>query len=70
MSVVSANLFIDKKGKLMKVMCVFCEGVFDGDTMVCPECKDYKGLMPLGSAITYLELDPVEWADYLGDGYR
>ena len=53
----------------MKVMCVFCESVFDG-VMVCPECNDYKGLMSLGSAITYLELDPNDWAEYLGDGYR
>jgi|688.fasta_scaffold88247_7 hypothetical protein len=54
----------------MKLMCVFCESVFDGNIQVCPECNDYKGLMTLGSAITYLELDPIEWADYLGDGYR
>jgi hypothetical protein len=54
----------------MKLMCVFCETVFENGTFVCHECNDYKGLMPLGSAITYLELDPNEWADYLGHGYR
>jgi len=54
----------------MKTMCVFCENVYSAGVMVCQECQDYKGLMPLGSAITYLELDPSEWADYLGDGYR
>lgn len=70
MSVATANLEITKKGKLMKKMCVFCETVYSADVMVCQECRDYKGLMPLGSAITYLELDPTEWADYLGDGYR
>ena len=54
----------------MKLMCVFCETVFENGTFVCTECNDYKGLMTLGSAITYLELDPIEWADYLGEGYR
>jgi hypothetical protein len=54
----------------MKLMCVFCESVFDKSVQVCNECNDYKGLMPLGSAITYLELDPTEYADYVGYGYR
>jgi len=54
----------------MNKMCVFCENVYSSGVMVCQECQDYKGLMPLGSAITYLELDPNDWVDYLGDGYR
>lgn len=54
----------------MSKMCVFCENVYSAGVMVCQECNEYKGLMPLGSAITYLELDPNDWVDYLGDGYR
>lgn len=51
-------------------MCVYCEGVFTSDTVVCPTCDELDGLMPLASAITYLDLDPVDYAEYLGYGYR
>ncbi len=42
-------------------MCVFCESVFPDTTYVCSECDDYKGLMPLGQAIKYLNLDPNDY---------
>jgi hypothetical protein len=42
----------------MDKMCVYCEGVFTSDTVVCPNCNEYDGLMPLDNAIEYLNLDP------------
>jgi hypothetical protein len=39
-------------------MCVYCEGVFTADTIVCPNCDEYKGLVPLSQGIEYLNLDP------------
>lgn len=44
----------------MDVMCVFCEGVFV-EVYVCPNCDEYKGLMPLTQAIEYLDLDPADY---------
>ena len=44
------------------VMCVYCQGVFTSDTVVCPECDELDGMMPLQTAIRNLNLDP---ADYL-----
>lgn len=43
------------------LMCVFCEGVFTDTTYVCPNCDDYKGLMPIGKAIDYLDLNPADY---------
>lgn len=40
------------------VMCVYCEGVFTSDTVVCQNCNEYDGMMPLDKAIDYLNLDP------------
>ncbi len=34
----------------MDLVCVFCEEVFSEDTVVCPNCTDYKGLMPIAEA--------------------
>jgi RNA polymerase subunit RPABC4/transcription elongation factor Spt4 len=45
------------KGKLMDKMCVYCEGVFTSDTVVCPNCNELDGMMPLAEAIVYLGLD-------------
>jgi hypothetical protein len=39
-------------------MCVYCESVFTSDTVVCHNCNEYDGLMPLEKAIDYLNLDP------------
>lgn len=33
------------------LVCVFCENLYVEGTVVCPECKDYKGLMPVRSAV-------------------
>lgn len=46
------------------VMCVFCENVYD-DVFVCGECQDYKGLMPIGEAVPYLDLDPKDFVEFL-----
>lgn len=47
------------KGKLMSdKMCVYCEGIFTSDTIVCPNCDELDGLLPLGTAVDYLGLDP------------
>ena len=32
------------------VVCVFCEGVYPPSTIVCPECKEYKGMMTITEA--------------------
>jgi hypothetical protein len=40
------------------VICVYCEGVYTSDTVVCFECNEYDGLMPLEKGIEYLNLDP------------
>lgn len=42
----------------MDKMCVYCEGVFTSDTVVCPNCNELDGLLPLETAIDYLNLDP------------
>lgn len=42
----------------MDVMCVYCESVFTSDTVVCVQCNEYDGMMPLDKAIVYLGLDP------------
>ena len=38
----------------MDSVCVFCLGVFAPDTVVCPTCYDYKGMMPIDNAKEYL----------------
>ena len=38
----------------MDTVCVFCMGVFVGDTIFCVNCDDYKGLMPFHKAEEYL----------------
>ena len=42
----------------MDKMCVYCESVFTSDTIVCPNCNEYDGMMPLEKAVDYLDLDP------------
>ena len=41
------------------LVCVFCENVWDSDTFVCPECGEYKGLMPIKQGSEYLGI-PLE----------
>ena len=41
-------------------VCVFCERVFDINPHSCPECNDYKGIMPTKDAVA-----EYEWLDYL-----
>ena len=45
----------------MDKMCVYCESVFTSDTIVCPNCNEYDGMMPLEKAIDYLDLDPNDY---------
>jgi RNA polymerase subunit RPABC4/transcription elongation factor Spt4 len=42
---------------MFKNVCVYCENQYPESVMVCPECNDYKGLMPMREAIIYLDLD-------------
>lgn len=42
-------------------MCVYCESVFTSDTVVCPSCNEYDGMMDLDKAIDYLNLDPNDY---------
>jgi hypothetical protein len=42
----------------MDKMCVYCESVFTSDTIVCHNCNEYDGMMPLETAIDYLNLEP------------
>ena len=53
----------------MDKMCVYCEGVFTSDTIVCPNCNEYDGMMPLVGAIDYLNLDPNDYSEWLNE-YR
>jgi hypothetical protein len=43
------------------LMCVYCEGIYTGDTVVCPSCNEYDGMMPLVKAVDYLNLDPNDY---------
>jgi hypothetical protein len=45
----------------MDKMCVYCESVFTSDTVVCPNCDELDGLLPLETAIDYLNLDPNDY---------
>jgi lipopolysaccharide biosynthesis regulator YciM len=59
MSVGRDKFILERKVKTMeKVICVYCEGVYDADVFVCPTCKEYDGMMPLVKGIEYLDLDP------------
>lgn len=33
-----------------KLVCVFCENIYEAGTVVCPECNEYKGMMTIGDA--------------------
>lgn len=44
------------------VICVYCEGVYTSDTVVCPICNEYDGMMPLSDGIKYLDLDPADFS--------
>lgn len=51
----------------MDKMCVYCYGVFAPDTVVCPNCDELDGLLPLTKAIEYENLDPNDYAEYLNE---
>lgn len=38
-------------------ICVYCEGIFTIDTIVCSNCNEYDGLMPLVKGLEYIGLD-------------
>jgi len=35
----------------MLFICVFCETTYASDAVICVECQDYKGMMPLADAM-------------------
>lgn len=50
----------------MKLICVYEMRVHPADTLFCPECREYDGLMPLNlETLAYLGEDPAEWQDEL-----
>ena len=49
---------------MSNVICVFCEQVWS-EVFVCPDCNEYKGLMPLKEGIDYMGLDADDFAEYL-----
>jgi hypothetical protein len=61
MSVVCGRLEVIRKEIKMDKMCVYCESVFTSDTIVCHNCNEYDGMMPLVSAVEYLDLDPNDY---------
>ena len=59
MSQVRAKIKTTKERKTkMDKMCVYCESVFTSETIVCSNCNEYDGMMPLDKGIDYLNLDP------------
>jgi hypothetical protein len=51
MSVVGFIIEVSRKEKLMLTICVFCETTYASDVLICVECHDYKGMMPLADAM-------------------
>ncbi len=49
MSVASDKLNLERK-EIKMLVCVFCENTYGEDVVLCPECTDYKGLMPIAEA--------------------
>ena len=29
------------------IICVFCDTIYPEPTLICKECNDYKGMMPM-----------------------
>jgi hypothetical protein len=40
----------EMRNKMEKLVCVFCENIYEADTVICSECNDYKGMMTLTDA--------------------
>ena len=53
----------------MDKMCVYCESVFTSETIVCPNCNEYDGLMPVSQAVDYLDLDRNDFIEYFQTDY-
>jgi predicted ATP-dependent serine protease len=49
MSVANAKIDLERK-EIKMLVCVFCENTYPEGTFVCPECKEYKGLMEITEA--------------------
>jgi formate dehydrogenase maturation protein FdhE len=54
MSGSSARVIIEGERKMEQKVCVFCETLWNYGTIVCPTCKDYKGIMTRSEAESYL----------------
>ena len=39
------------------MFCVYCYNLYGNDTVVCPSCNEYDGLMPVKQAESYLGED-------------
>ena len=48
-----------------KLVCVFCENIYEAGTIVCPECNDYKGMMTLTDAS-----ETYDFLEYLKENYQ
>ena len=44
------------------MFCVYCYNLYGADTVVCPACNEYDGLMALRDAESYLGEDLSEYA--------
>ena len=45
------------------IVCVFCENVYPEGTIVCPECDEYKGMLPVVEAS-----EAYDFLEYLKEG--
>jgi len=46
---VCVSILVDRKKEEMLV-CVYCENTYEDGTIVCPECNEYKGMLPIEEA--------------------
>jgi hypothetical protein len=67
MSVVRVIIDVSRKemeNKMRKQICVYEMLVLELDTMFCPECREYDGIMPLNrETLDYLKEDHAEWEE-------
>ncbi len=50
---------------MSELVCVFCENTYPQDTIVCPECDDYKGMMTITEAS-----ETYDFLEYLAEGIK
>lgn len=47
----------------MVYVCVFCETLYSSEVVICNECQDYKGMMPLELAKETYDFIAESYAD-------